>query len=235
MAANSAGVISNTSRRLARQQHRGLPVPVDDDGVLVRDVLDHVVVQDARPQLVRRLAHRSRRGSPDLPAGRRRATSACTSSTPNWRSTNRMPGSTSGTDVSARSVTRSIARPGATSTISACWPGVRRVAASPRRRAEVRGELRLQVLEQQVDAQLGRRRDAGRPPGSRVAGDVKFLPSSACGRGMTWTLTELADRRRRLGAGLGGGLDRADVTDDGHGHEAVADLLAADDGRRWPP
>ncbi|RCG20175.1 hypothetical protein DQ384_37325 [Sphaerisporangium album] len=46
----------------------------------------------------------------------------CTSSTPNCRSTNRMPGSTEGTARSARSITRSMARPGATSTMRACWP-----------------------------------------------------------------------------------------------------------------
>src|ERR1017187_6392380 len=43
----------------------------------------------------------------------------CTSSTPNCRSMNRIPGSTDGSARSARSVTRSMARPGATSTIRA--------------------------------------------------------------------------------------------------------------------
>src|SRR6266536_2536973 len=43
----------------------------------------------------------------------------CTSSTPNWRSTNKIPGSADGAARSARSVTRSIASPGATSMIRA--------------------------------------------------------------------------------------------------------------------
>ena len=49
---------------------------------------------------------------------------AWTSSTPNWRSTKWIPGSTSGTDFSARSMMRSIASPGATSTISAWSPSI---------------------------------------------------------------------------------------------------------------
>src|SRR3712207_1734784 len=52
------------------------------------------------------------------------ASAAWTSSTPNWRSTKWIPGSTSGTDFRARSMMRSIARPGATSTISAWSPSI---------------------------------------------------------------------------------------------------------------
>ncbi len=46
---------------------------------------------------------------------------------------------------------------------------------------------------------------------------------------------ELADARGRLGAGLGGRLDGADVALDDDRHEAVADLLAADDASRSRP
>ncbi len=59
---------------------------------------------------------------------------------------------------------------------------------------------------------------------------AKCLPSSACGRGMTCDRHELADARRRLGAGLGGRLHRADVAADDDRDEPVADLLAGHDG-----
>lgn len=55
----------------------------------------------------------------------------------------------------------------------------RRVAASPGRRAEKGGELRLHARQQQMDTKLGH--------ASLVI--EKCLPSSACGRGITWTLS----------------------------------------------
>src|ERR1022692_4757953 len=64
----------------------------------------------------------SRMARPARP--RSSASRECTSSTPNWRSTNRMPGSADGAARSARSVTRSMARPGATSTMRAWSPSI---------------------------------------------------------------------------------------------------------------
>ncbi len=54
-------------QRLARQHHRRLAVAVDDHGVLVGDVLDHVGVEDTWPQRRPRASRRCPRGSPRRP------------------------------------------------------------------------------------------------------------------------------------------------------------------------
>ncbi len=55
-AANSAGTISHDQQRLARHDHGGLAVAVDDHRMLVGDVLDHVGIEHARLQLIAGLA-----------------------------------------------------------------------------------------------------------------------------------------------------------------------------------
>ena len=185
-----------------------------------------------RPQLVAGVGTDPRPGSPRPARSTSPGRRACTSSTPNCRSTNRMPGSTVGHRAcSARSVTRSMASAGRHLDDQRVLALERRVAAGPGRRSQVRRELPLQVVDRQVDPQLHRGRPRRMPyPAVSPSARAKCLPSSACGRGITCTDTSSPTCRGRLRAGLGGRLDRADVSDDGDRHQAVADLLAADDG-----
>ena len=152
----------------------------------------------------------------------------CSSSTPNWRSVNNSPGSSSGTALSARSHDAVDGEGGGHLDDEAGLTLERRIAARPHGRAHVSRELRLQVFHQQIDPELGH------PFGLGVGGGEMLAEIGVRTRDDVHR-DKLAHLVGGLGAGFGRCLHRTDIAADDDRHQPVAHFLTPRDGRRWPP